>query len=443
MKILREASDAVHLGGRAGHVFGQRAPRPRLPPVVELGYRRRAGRRRTPGPTRDRRPPAGARYRRPLHCSHGRQARLLRGARGRPRGRRGRHQEGLSAARAGAASRRQPRTTPRPPSGSARRPRPTRCCRTPTPAPATTASATPASTARPAHRSVHGFRLPVRPARGVLRRRPVRRRRRPWPQPRRRAARHGHARFRRGGLRGSTAQVEWSWSSAASAAAGAAPSRARSRRHATTCGGQGRVQRVQQTALGQFVQTGACPTCGGRGVIIADPCRELPGPRPHRHPADGGGADSGRDHGRPAAAHARPRPPGRAGRASGRPVRGRSGGRRPALRARRQRYRGGARRARSPRPPWAPPHHRDARRRAAVELKAGTSPATCWCCAERACRRLSGRGRGDHRISSTCSCREKLDDAQRRLLEEFEPSAGAEAYARDESFLGRSRAASR
>ena len=37
----------------------------------------------------------------------------------------------------------------------------------------------------------------------------------------------------------------------------------------------------------------------------------------------------------------------------------------------------------------------------------------------------------------------KLDDAQRRLLEEFDRTAGAEAYARDESLLGRLRAALR
>ncbi|HET7427335.1 MAG TPA: DnaJ domain-containing protein, partial [Gemmatimonadales bacterium] len=39
-----------------------------------------------------------------------------------------------------------------------------------------------------------------------------------------------------------------------------------------TCGGAGRVQRIQQTALGQFVQTLACPECRGRGSIIHTPC---------------------------------------------------------------------------------------------------------------------------------------------------------------------------
>jgi molecular chaperone DnaJ len=39
-----------------------------------------------------------------------------------------------------------------------------------------------------------------------------------------------------------------------------------------TCEGRGRIQRVQQTALGQFVQTLACPECRGRGSIIHTPC---------------------------------------------------------------------------------------------------------------------------------------------------------------------------
>ncbi len=39
-----------------------------------------------------------------------------------------------------------------------------------------------------------------------------------------------------------------------------------------TCGGAGRVQHIAQTAFGQFVQTGACAACGGRGKQIEHPC---------------------------------------------------------------------------------------------------------------------------------------------------------------------------
>ena len=45
--------------------------------------------------------------------------------------------------------------------------------------------------------------------------------------------------------------------------------------HATTCGtcrGAGRVQHVTRSPLGEFVRTGACPTCGGAGKRIEAPC---------------------------------------------------------------------------------------------------------------------------------------------------------------------------
>ena len=41
----------------------------------------------------------------------------------------------------------------------------------------------------------------------------------------------------------------------------------------STCNGQGEVRRVQQTFLGQMMQTGPCPTCSGRGETIASPCK--------------------------------------------------------------------------------------------------------------------------------------------------------------------------
>jgi len=40
----------------------------------------------------------------------------------------------------------------------------------------------------------------------------------------------------------------------------------------TTCNGQGRVTRVQQTILGQMQTAVECPTCGGDGKIIKDKC---------------------------------------------------------------------------------------------------------------------------------------------------------------------------
>ena len=44
-----------------------------------------------------------------------------------------------------------------------------------------------------------------------------------------------------------------------------------------TCNGSGEVRQVQQTFLGSMVQVGTCPTCGGRGKMIENPCRNCRG----------------------------------------------------------------------------------------------------------------------------------------------------------------------
>jgi molecular chaperone DnaJ len=44
-----------------------------------------------------------------------------------------------------------------------------------------------------------------------------------------------------------------------------------------TCDGQGRVRRVQRSFFGQFVNVGACPTCGGAGTTVVNPCAECGG----------------------------------------------------------------------------------------------------------------------------------------------------------------------
>jgi molecular chaperone DnaJ len=40
----------------------------------------------------------------------------------------------------------------------------------------------------------------------------------------------------------------------------------------TDCGGRGRIQRVQRTLLGRFVNVVTCPTCHGEGQTIAEAC---------------------------------------------------------------------------------------------------------------------------------------------------------------------------
>jgi molecular chaperone DnaJ len=45
----------------------------------------------------------------------------------------------------------------------------------------------------------------------------------------------------------------------------------------TECHGAGRVRTVRRTMLGQFLQTGPCPTCSGLGRVITSPCKECRG----------------------------------------------------------------------------------------------------------------------------------------------------------------------
>ncbi|MGO1509897.1 MAG: molecular chaperone DnaJ [Actinomycetaceae bacterium] len=45
----------------------------------------------------------------------------------------------------------------------------------------------------------------------------------------------------------------------------------------TTCGGQGSVQRVTRSFLGQMMATSVCPACSGHGTVIPEPCQECSG----------------------------------------------------------------------------------------------------------------------------------------------------------------------
>jgi len=43
------------------------------------------------------------------------------------------------------------------------------------------------------------------------------------------------------------------------------------------CGGRGQVQRTARSFLGQVMTTSVCPTCGGFGTVVPDPCLECSG----------------------------------------------------------------------------------------------------------------------------------------------------------------------
>ena len=55
------------------------------------------------------------------------------------------------------------------------------------------------------------------------------------------------------------------------AASGSSPSTCQ------TCRGAGQVQQVSRSLFGQSVTVMACPTCGGQGTMISDPCRDCRG----------------------------------------------------------------------------------------------------------------------------------------------------------------------
>jgi len=45
----------------------------------------------------------------------------------------------------------------------------------------------------------------------------------------------------------------------------------------STCAGAGEVRRVQRSFLGQLVSVATCPTCGGEGQVVEQPCSECGG----------------------------------------------------------------------------------------------------------------------------------------------------------------------
>jgi molecular chaperone DnaJ len=208
-----------------------------------------------------------------------------------------------------------------------------------------------------------------------------------------------------------------------------------------TCAGHGRVQRVQQTALGQFVQTSACPTCGGRGVTIDTPCTacrgrgRVPVTRTVEVDIPAGIMDGQRMQLR------------------GRGHEGEPGGAPGDLYV-------GVRVTPDPR------FQRDGNdivavlnvpfTRAAlgttltvetldgeqeVEIRPGTQPGDVLVLRGKGVPVLNGRGRGDHRLLVNVMLPQRLTEEQRRLLAEFEAAVTDETYRPDESFFGRIRSA--
>jgi molecular chaperone DnaJ len=210
-----------------------------------------------------------------------------------------------------------------------------------------------------------------------------------------------------------------------------------------TCEGRGRIQRVQQTALGQFVQTLACPECRGRGSIIDTPCTTCHGAgrvamqRTATVAVPGGIADGQRISLRGQGGAGAPgAPPGDLYV---------SVGVRPDERFERDGddvvsvidlpFTQAALGTQMTVPTL------DGEER--VDLAAGTQPGDVIVLRGKGVGRLRGRGRGDHRIHVNVLVPRRLTDEQRRQLEAFERDAGPDTYAGDGSLLGRIRAAFR
>ena len=106
----------------------------------------------------------------------------------------------------------------------------------------------------------------------------------------------------------------------------------------STCGGQGRLQKVSRTAFGEFVRTQTCPRCAGAGTIVENAVRIVPRRRTEDRGANGRRPDSAGDPRRAADSTVWGGTRGRSWRPCGRRLRARPRAPRSAVRARRQRH---------------------------------------------------------------------------------------------------------
>jgi molecular chaperone DnaJ len=78
-----------------------------------------------------------------------------------------------------------------------------------------------------------------------------------------------------------------------------------------------------------------------------------------------------------------------------------------------------------------------------LELEPGTQPGTLRVLRGRGMPVLQGFGRGDQRVLVNVQVPRRLTEEQRRLLEDFDRSAGAETYQVDEGFFQKLKSAFR
>jgi molecular chaperone DnaJ len=210
-----------------------------------------------------------------------------------------------------------------------------------------------------------------------------------------------------------------------------------------TCGGAGVVQQLSRTIFGELVRSQACPECGGRGQIVEHPCTECGGSGQQLETRT-------LDVQIPAGIH-----DGQRIRISGKghadPLGGGDGDIYVLVRVR-------------PDPRFTregndlfstvdltmtqaalgttiavPTIEGDTE----LEFSPGTQPGEIRVLRGKGMPVLQGFGRGDHRVLVNVVIPRRLDEDERRLLEEFQARTGTETYASDAGFFDKLKSAFR
>jgi molecular chaperone DnaJ len=209
------------------------------------------------------------------------------------------------------------------------------------------------------------------------------------------------------------------------------------------CDGTGRIQQVSRTVLGQFVRTQACPQCAGRGVIVEHPC----------HTCSGNGLVAQERELQvdvPAGIH-----DGQRIRVSGEGHAGELGGRSGDVYVL-VRVKPDARFVREGNDIYSQVDLTIVEAALGttvsvetlegpieLDLAAGTQPGDTRVLRGKGMPVLQGFGRGDHRVLVNVSVPRRLNDEQRRILQEFEAASDESTYRHDESFFEKLKSAFR
>jgi molecular chaperone DnaJ len=209
------------------------------------------------------------------------------------------------------------------------------------------------------------------------------------------------------------------------------------------CGGSGRLQHVSRTGFGEFIRSQGCPRCGGTGRIVDHPCRRC----------DGAGRvleERSLEIEIPPGIH-----DGQRIRLSGEGHAGALGGQAGDLYVL-VRIRPHERLVREGDDVYSTvdltmtqaalgAHVRVPTLEGDVELdfEPGTQPGEIRVLRGRGMPVLQGFGRGDHRVLVNVAMPRQLTEEQRRLLGEFEQTAGEETYRPDEGFFEKQKSAFR